>query len=598
MRDAPADPAPLAAPGAAPTPPAPQRLTAGPFLRYGDVDKATATWRGSVLFLTSPGEGAPASSAPPTLEIEDADAGGQLAATQPPPALLDSVLGWDFWRFDLSFKLGRSARPVTYRVRHASGAGEAFTFWLAGAGQPFHWGYTSCNGFSGSIPETAPERSDPTYLWRDLLAVHGQFPFHALVGGGDQLYCDGIWKAPSLVAWTAIEDTDVKLAAEWTAEMQDQATRYYLDNYIENFCLEDVATAYATIPGVMVWDDHDIWDGYGSYEPTVQGSAVFKELFTVARRFYLLFQQQTTDAFNSKAREFFGDGELHTLKWLGPQVRLLGIDMRSRRTKAQILPPESYALLRDKLRAVPAEVQHLVVLSGIPVVFPKIPFAETCLSCMAGCIRTSSYIKGMARSTGLMDQFDQPEILDDLVDGWAADVHSDERLQFVRLLKEVALSQRLRVTLVSGDAHVGGVGRIYSHPKVKDVREDPAYMVQIISSAIMNAPPPNPIVKLLVQTNFAEKLDGTMKQKMVRLHLSNRPKLHKLIANRNWCDVAAYLPPLCEPMNPNEPDFGGLRFTLRVEDPLNRRGYAEDVFEVQVPRPPRQGKAAAPVATA
>jgi hypothetical protein len=118
-------------------------------------------------------------------------------------------------------------------------------------------------------------------------------------------------------------------------------------------------------------------------------------------------------------------------------------------------------------------------------------------------------------------------------------------------------------------------------------------MVQIISSAIMNAPPPNPVVKLLVQTNFAgegvirraparnlslpqswcgwvgwvggggadskalpvcthvkiqrascaaplppvlaEKLDGTLKQKMVRLHLSNRPKLHKLIANRNWC---------------------------------------------------------------
>jgi hypothetical protein len=152
MRDTPADPEPLAAPGAdaAPTPPAPQRSTAGPFLRYGDVDKATSTWRGSVLFLTRPGEGAPAGSAPPALEIEDADAGGQLAAAQSPPALLDSVLGWDFWRFDLSFKLGRSARPVTYRVRHTGGAGEAFTFWLAGAGQPFHWGYTSCNGFSGS----------------------------------------------------------------------------------------------------------------------------------------------------------------------------------------------------------------------------------------------------------------------------------------------------------------------------------------------------------------------------------------------------------------------------------------------------------------
>ena len=33
-----------------------------------------------------------------------------------------------------------------------------------------------------------------------------------------------------------------------------------------------------------------------------------QELFAVARRFYLLFQQQTTDAFNTKAQEFFGDG--------------------------------------------------------------------------------------------------------------------------------------------------------------------------------------------------------------------------------------------------------------------------------------------------
>jgi len=27
-------------------------------------------------------------------------------------------------------------------------------------------------------------------LWTDLLAKHADKPFHALVGGGDQLYCD------------------------------------------------------------------------------------------------------------------------------------------------------------------------------------------------------------------------------------------------------------------------------------------------------------------------------------------------------------------------------------------------------------------------
>lgn len=28
-------------------------------------------------------------------------------------------------------------------------------------------------------------------LWVDLLAKHAEQPFHVLVGGGDQLYCDG-----------------------------------------------------------------------------------------------------------------------------------------------------------------------------------------------------------------------------------------------------------------------------------------------------------------------------------------------------------------------------------------------------------------------
>lgn len=43
---------------------------------------------------------------------------------------------------------------------------------------------------------------------------------------------------------------------------------------------------------------------YGSYDPDMQTCPVFQGLFAVARRFYLLFQQHTTDEFNAKAREF------------------------------------------------------------------------------------------------------------------------------------------------------------------------------------------------------------------------------------------------------------------------------------------------------
>ena len=51
-----------------------------------------------------------------------------------------------------------------------------------------------------------------------------------------------------------------------------------------------------------------------------------QNLFRVARRFYLLYQQHTTDAFNARAKEFLGpnDGSaFHFVRWMGPQVRLL-----------------------------------------------------------------------------------------------------------------------------------------------------------------------------------------------------------------------------------------------------------------------------------
>ena len=37
---------------------------------------------------------------------------------------------------------------------------------------------------SDDVAKDAPELSDPTYLWRDLLQLHSAFPLHCLVGGG------------------------------------------------------------------------------------------------------------------------------------------------------------------------------------------------------------------------------------------------------------------------------------------------------------------------------------------------------------------------------------------------------------------------------
>ncbi len=49
------------------------------------------------------------------------------------------------------------------------------------------------------------------HLWKDVLNRHAAGPIHALVGGGDQIYNDAVWKTPPLLAWLDIPDHKVHL---------------------------------------------------------------------------------------------------------------------------------------------------------------------------------------------------------------------------------------------------------------------------------------------------------------------------------------------------------------------------------------------------
>jgi hypothetical protein len=39
-----------------------------------------------------------------------------------------------------------------------------------------------------------------------MLRLHSAFPLHCLVGGGDQLYNDAVFKEPTLHAWGNLEE--------------------------------------------------------------------------------------------------------------------------------------------------------------------------------------------------------------------------------------------------------------------------------------------------------------------------------------------------------------------------------------------------------
>lgn len=96
---------------------------------------------------------------------------------------------------------------------------------------------------------------------------------------------------------------------------------------------------------------------------------------------------------------------------------------------------------------------------------------------------------------GYLQKFDgTPELLDDLNDHWCAKRHKAERNWLVEETQKLQLEKRLRVSYLSGDVHCAAVS-IFHHSKQKlDPAKDPKYQVQIVSSAIVNTPPPKAVL--------------------------------------------------------------------------------------------------------
>lgn len=110
---------------------------------------------------------------------------------------------------------------------------------------------------------------------------------------------------------------------------------------------------------------------------------------------------------------------------------------------------------------------------------------------------------------GFINRFDgSVDLVDDLDDHYTAHQHKPERLQLVKMLQDISGTYGARVTILSGDVHLAAVGRFYANPKLGiPVEEDHRYMVNVVSSAIVNKPPPSVIANLLYHQNKIHHLD-------------------------------------------------------------------------------------------
>lgn len=327
-------------------------------------------------------------------------------------------------------------------------------------------------------------------------------------------------------------------------------------------------------------------------------SSVFGHIGSRGYFFFLLFQcfiNLDIDGRDDKHHVFKstiigGDGPFvpfpsHSiLSYLGPHTYILALDCRAERTKTQVCSPQQYQAVLDRTYQLPRGVQHLVLLTGIPIAYPRMVFLETALESKLNPLTVLGR-NGQMGLSGFVNKFNaDAELLDDLNDHWTAKSHKRERNWLIEQLQMFAKAKYIRVTLLGGDVHCAAVGVLKTLVKGKNRSDIPPsmdyrYMLNIVSSAIVNTPPPNGVLTMV--GTLATKTHRTLHhmdtdETMLPLFISDTdgtaPKNRFIMGRRNWCSVKY------------DTISGDLIFDMRIE---KEKGYGRTVgYAVHAP-PPR-----------
>ena len=280
--------------------------------------------------------------------------------------------GVTFWKWNLEIELSSTQIRLAYRINR----GPAIGFWIPAKGETMNMMFHSCNGFSLSV--NPDEFSGPDPLWRDVLNTHQTRPFHVMLGGGDQIYMDAATvQTRHFGEWSKSRNAHHKHNAAFTAEMQEELEKFFLNRYAMWFSQGMFGMANSQIPMVNVWDDHDIVDGFGSYPDHTMRSPVMSGVGNVAFKYYMLFQHQSTPLEDERSEPswllgyekgpYITERSRSLFMRLGRRTAFLGLDCRTERMRDEIMSQETWDLVFERLRREirKGETQHLIVMLGV-----------------------------------------------------------------------------------------------------------------------------------------------------------------------------------------------------------------------------------------
>jgi hypothetical protein len=282
----------------------------------------------------------------------------------------DAARDVTFWRFNLEIELSSTQQRVAYRINQ----GPALGFWVPAAGQSMNIMFHSGNGFSPSVNSDRVCGPDP--LWRDILNEHQTRPFHVMIGGGDQIFNDSvITESKFFQDWMKIKNVADRYGAPFTPEFRAELEQFYLERYSAWFSQGLFSLANSQIPMVNIWNDHEIFEGFGSYHDDFMQTSVISGLGKIAFKYYLLFQHHSVPdetemdepswLLGAQPGPYIEQKSRNLFMSLGQGVSFLGLDCRTERRVRSIYSSKFSTILTYSCRAMRFSVKRPVICCGI-----------------------------------------------------------------------------------------------------------------------------------------------------------------------------------------------------------------------------------------
>ncbi len=137
----------------------------------------------------------------------------------------------------------------------------------------------SCRAMANEWPISANQTTCRTQrAMTHVAGLHADEALHLLLHGGDQFYADPVWKVIPALRRRLNRFFVANPSSRFDAATKRQVEHYFFQRYTELYAQPPVAQLLASVPSLMMSDDHDIYDGYGSHPPEWEESALHRRL--------------------------------------------------------------------------------------------------------------------------------------------------------------------------------------------------------------------------------------------------------------------------------------------------------------------------------